>query len=160
LGTSAGLQCQLFNEPTFATPTGDYTLSIHHVSPAAAAIGDSDVSFGTFTPGSTAYNLPNGTALFTGSIVSGLVSGSYYTYVASGITTAPGVGFWVSGQTSIVPSSVLGSVLPAAGQAGASGVGGSNDKGDLLPFNALVNFSLYLVDGANGATSELIGAFD
>ena len=160
VGTSAGLQCELFGEPTFSTPSGDYTLSIHHASPAAAAIGDSTVSFGTFTPGSTAYNVPNGTATYFGSIVSGLVSGSYYTYVASGVTTAPGVGFWIGAQTSIRPSSVLSTILPTAGQTGASGANGTTDTGKLLPFNSLVNFSLYLVDGASGATSELIGAFD
>jgi hypothetical protein len=160
VGTSAGLQCELFGEPTFSTPSGDYTLSIHHASPAAAAIGDSTVSFGTFTPGSTAYNLPSGTASYAGSIASGLVSGSYYTYVASGVTTAPGVGFWIGAQTAIAPSSVLSTILPTAGQTGASGANGTTDTGDLLPFNSLANFSLYLVDGANGATSELIGAFD
>jgi hypothetical protein len=160
VGTSAGLQCELFGEPTFSTPAGDYTLSIHHASPAAAALGDSTISFGTFTPGSTAYNVPNGTATYTGSIVSGLVGGSYYTYVASGVTTAPGVGFWIGAQTSIQPSSVLSTILPTAGQAGASGANGTTDTGDLLPFNSLVNFSLYLVDGTSGTTSELIGAFD
>lgn len=160
VGTSAGLQCELFGEPTFSTPSGDYTLSIHHASPAAAAIGDSTISFGTFAPGSTAYNLPNGTASYTGSIVTGLVSGSYYTYVASGVTTPPGVGFWIGAQTSIQPSSVLSTILPTAGQAGASGATGATDTGDLLPFNSLVNFSLYLVDGTGGATSKLIGAFD
>jgi hypothetical protein len=160
IGTSIGLQCELFAEPTFATGSGDFTFSLHHASPAAAALGDSTVSFGIFIAGSTAYDVPSGTVTFPGSIGTAVSIGTYVTSKQLGVTTAPGVGMWVSPPTSAPPLSVLTTILPSAGQAGAAGVSGEADTGNVLPFGSLVNFSLYLIDVSGGASTKLVGAFD
>ena len=160
IGTSTGLQCELFAEPTFATLSGDYTLSVHHASPAAAALGDSTVSFGIFIPRTTAYDVPSASVTFAGPIGTAVSIGTTVTSKQLGVTAAPGVGIWVSPPTSAPPFSVLATILPSAGQAGAAGVSGAADTGNVLPLGSLVNFSLYLIDGSGGPTTNLVGAFD
>ena len=160
-GTTLGVQCQVFAEATFSTPAGDYTFAVHHASPAANAAGYGVLSFGPFSPGSSTYQPPAGTATFTAALSSSTAPGTVATDVAIGVTDAPGVGFWFAPQTSTAPTSVLTAIRPSQGLAGATGVSGTSDSGDLLPYNSsLINFSVYVVDGQNGATLHAIGAFD
>ncbi len=159
-GTTLGVQCQVFAEPSFSTPSGDYTLAVHHASPAAAAAGNAVLSYGPFSPGTSAYQTPAGVASFTSASSNATATGTVATDVATGVTSAPGVGFWFAPQTATAPPTVLGSIRPSQGVAGASGASGTSDTGDLLPTSTLINFSVYLVDGQNGATAQAIGAFD
>lgn len=160
-GTTLGVQCQVFAEATFSTPSGDYTLAVHHASPAANAAGYGVLSFGPFSPGSGAYQSPAGSAAFTAPISYSTATGTIVTDVAIGVADAPGVGFWFAPQTSTAPTSILTAIRPSQGVAGAAGVNGSSDSGDLLPYNSsLINFSVYVVDGQNGAAVHAIGAFD
>jgi hypothetical protein len=159
-GTTLGVQCQVFAEPSFSTPSGDYALALHHASPAAAAAGYAVLSYGTFAPGTSAYNPPAGTASFTSAFSNATSTGAVATSVATGATSAPGVGFWFAPQTATAPSTVLATIRPSQGVAGASGASGTADAGDLLPSGTLINFSVYVVDGQNGALALAIGAFD
>jgi hypothetical protein len=171
--TTLGLQCQVIAEPTFDTSSGDYTLSVHNASPAGNALGGT-FSYGTFPPGTTSYSAPVGVTPQLGVAVSALGIGSYGLYIAQGVTTAPGIGFWVAPQSSVAPTSVLDTILPSQGVTGSSGSSGSADTNNFLPFSTtVVNFSLYFVDGPDGASGAatlpncgasasvcIIGAFD
>ena len=159
-GTTLGVQCQTFTEPTFSPPSGDYTLAVHHASPALAAAGSGVLSFGTYAPGTPSYQAPVGTAAFTTLSSNGNANGSVTTDVSVGVTTAPGVGFWFAPQTSAAPGTVVTTIRPSQGVAGAAGAGGSGDAGDLLPSGSLINFSVYVVDGQGGGLAQAVGAFD
>jgi hypothetical protein len=159
-GTTLGVQCQVFAEPAFSTPSGDYTLAVHHASPAVAAAGYTAISYGTFAPGTPAYQTPAGVASFTSAFSSGAATGAVVTNVATGVTSAPGVGFWFAPQTATAPATVLSTIRPSQGVAGASGASGTGDTAELLPSSTLINFSVYVVDGQNGAIAQTIGAFD
>ncbi len=159
-GTTLGVQCQTFTEPTFSTPSGDYTLAVHHASPALAAAGFGVLSFGTYAPGTQSYQAPVGTAAFTPLSSNATASGSVTTDVAVGVTTAPGVGFWFAPQTSAAPATAVTTIRPSQGVAGAAGVAGSGDTGDLLPSGSLINFSVYVIDAQGGGLAQAVGAFD
>ncbi|HYZ16119.1 MAG TPA: DUF4397 domain-containing protein [Candidatus Acidoferrum sp.] len=169
-GTSTGLQCQIFGEPAYPSVTSPQAnISLHYASPAASAAGNVALSIGTFTPGTTTYNASVGASTFTAQTSGSAVSNGTALTI-TGVTTAPGVGFWVaapptSGST---PTSVLATILPSQGQAGASGSSGASDTGNIFPQSPLVNFAIYAIDAPAGATSPsgaqtpitLVGVFD
>lgn len=161
-GTSTGPQCQIFAEPVYAAVTSPQgNISLHYASPAAFAAGDVALSIGTFTPNTTTYNPSVGASTFTAE-TSGSALSSVTPLTITGVTSAPGIGFWVASPpaTGTGPTSVLATILPSQGQAGGSGATGAADTGNLFPQSPLVNFAIYAVDGPAGQLIQLFGVFD
>lgn len=161
LATSTGLQCQIFAEPAYASLTSPQgNISLHYASPAASAAGDVALSIGTFQPGTTTYGASVGASTFTAQSGGSAVS-SVTALTITGVTSAPGIGFWVASlpQGTTTPTSVLGTILPSQGQTGASGSSGASDTANAFPQSPLVNFAIYAVDGQNSVV-QLFGVFD
>jgi hypothetical protein len=160
-GTSTGLQCQIFSEPAYPAVTSPQAnISLHYASPAASAAGDVALSIGAFPPGTIAYKASVGASTFTAP-TSGSAVSSVTPLTITGVTTAPGIGFWVASLPSgtTTPTTVLATILPSQGQTGASGSSGASDTGNIFPQSPLVNFAIYAVDGQTGLV-QLFGVFD
>ncbi|HYZ16019.1 MAG TPA: DUF4397 domain-containing protein, partial [Candidatus Acidoferrum sp.] len=81
VGSATGLRCQFFTEPAFATPSGSYTINVHHAAVLFANAGTSAISFGTFPPGTTNFGGVGGTATFVSTLINntGNTNGTQFT---------------------------------------------------------------------------------
>ena len=165
-GTPDHLQCQIFYDQTANTTTSTDQIVFHNAAPNSGTI-----QFGTQNTTSGAYNSPIGSA-----------SPAPLTYTNAGYTDntsspsgeptqnssfAGGVSFYaatgVASGATPTAGQIFATTAPSQGIAGASGVVGSQDPNNILPFPPSYNFSIYLIDGTatTAYTSDvLIGIFD
>ncbi len=157
-GTPTGSQCQFFQEIPFTTPAGQASVTAHHASPAAAAAGAATVTFGTFTPPGSNYTSA-GTATFAPATGGATGQGTAVNVIIPAQTSGTGVGFYVA-PPNTPPTTSSATVLPSQGQAGNAGTSGAADTSNFLPYQSLINFDVYAIDGQNGKLVQLVGAFD
>lgn len=158
-GTPTGTQCQFFAEPNFTTPTGQASVTLHHASPAAAAAGATTLVFGNYTPNQTNYT-PYGSSATATFVSSGgaTATGTPINVIVQAVTTGSGTGIYVAPQSS--PSTSLATILPSQAQTGNAGASGAADTGNFLPYQSLINFDVYAIDGQGASQVKLVGAFD
>ena len=122
-GTPTGAQCQFFQEPSFTTPTGQASVTMHHASPAAAAAGAATIVFGNFTPGSSNYQTygSNSTATFVAG--GATATGTPVNVIVPPVTTGNGTGVYVATQAA--PTTPVASITPSRAQTGNAGVSGA-----------------------------------
>ncbi len=159
-GSTTGLQCQFFAEPAFSTPSGSYTINVHHAAVLFANAGTPAISFGTFPPGTTNYGGVAGTATLVSALTNNTANTAGTQFTATGVTTPPGIGFWFAPSTSSAPTKVTTTFLPSQGKAGYSGASGASDTGNILPTGSLINLDLYILDAQSGSGITLIGLYD
>ena len=159
-GTATGTQCQFFQESPFTTPTGQASVTMHHASPAAAAAGATSIVFGGYTPGQTNYQPFGSNAVATLAPISGgaTAQGTAVNLVILGATSGAGIGIYVAAQST--PTTSAATLLPLQAQTGNSGTSGAGDTSNFLPYQALINFDVYAIDGQAGKLVQLVGAFD
>ena len=159
-GTATGTQCQFFQEAAFTTPTGQASVSVHHASPAAAASGATSIAFGSYTPGQANYQVFSASALATYAPISGgaTAQGTAVNVIIPGATTGSGIGIYVAPQSSsTIPTATI---TPSLAQIGNSGTSGAGDTSNFLPYQTLINFDVYAIDGQGMTLVQLVGAFD
>ncbi len=172
-GTSAtGLQCQLFPETVYSLPPSQFQLAVHHASPGANAASLSTVSFGLYSAGTTNYQLPSGTATFVSTLTSGTATGSATNALVQAVSTAPGLGVYVSTQTGVAPTTVLATTTPAQATVGLSGATGAQNFMNFMPYTttnlttgAVTTvssvLSVYMIDSTTNASGvALVCAMD
>lgn len=159
-GTPTGTQCQFFAEPSFMTPTGQGSVTLHHASPAAANAGLQTLAFGGYTPGQANYQTFGGSAFTTFSPVTGGATGQGKptNVVTQAATSGAGVGIYVAAQAT--PTTPVATILPSQAQTGNAAQSGATDTNNFLPYQALVNFDVYAIDGQGSNLVQLVGAFD
>ena len=159
-GTATGTQCQFFQESPFTTPAGQASVSVHHASPAAAAAGAASIAFGSYTPGQGNYQVFSSSALATYASISGgaTAQGTTVNIVIPGATTGSGIGIYVAPQSS--PTIPKATITPSLAQTGNSGSSGAGDTSNFLPYQTLINFDVYAIDGQGANLVQLVGAFD
>ena len=159
-GTPTGTQCQFFQEIPFTTPTGQASVSVHHASPAAAAAGAASIAFGGYTPGQANYQPFSASAVATLAPISGgaTAQGTAVNVVIPGVTSGAGIGVYVAAQGT--PTTPAATLLPSQAQTGNSGTNGAGDTSNFLPYQSLINFDVYAIDGQAGKLVQLVGAFD
>jgi hypothetical protein len=159
-GTPTGTQCQFFQEAAFSTPTGQASVSVHHASPAAAAVGAMSIAFGSYTPGQANYQTFSSGAVATYAPISGgaTAQGLAVNIIIPGATTGSGIGIYVAPQST--PTIPTATITPSLAQTGNSGTNGAGDTSNFLPYQTLINFDIYAIDGQGMNLVQLVGAFD
>jgi len=158
-GTPTGTQCQFFAEPNFTTPTGQASVTMHHASPAAAAAGATTIAFGNFTPGQSNFTPygSNSTATFASS-GGATATGTPINVIVQAATSGSGSGIYVASQNS--PNTALATITPSQAQTGNAGTSGAGNTSNFLPYQSLINFDVYAIDGQGTNRVQLVGAFD